>query len=154
MDHGEGVLALIQVFGEALLLGVVGGSQVLVVVADLEEAADEAAHQVQVVVRHLGADGAFGQHQSRQHAEQAPGFLVDHFQILGCGGAEGVVRPVEVVALAHVQLARLFDEDAEAQRVAELGGHAGCLGELVRCAVDCLGGAVDGVRRGFATTKR
>lgn len=53
--------------------------------------------------------------------------------------------PVEVVALSYVQLSRFFDEDAEAGRVAELGGHGCCLGELVGCAVDCLGGTIDGV---------
>lgn len=63
------------------------------------------------------------------------------------------MRPVEVVALAYVQLSRLFDEDAEALRVAELGGNACCLGELVGGAVDCLGGSVDGVGGGFTATK-
>jgi hypothetical protein len=63
------------------------------------------------------------------------------------------VRPVNIVALANVQLLDLLLEYAEACWVAKLGGHAGCLGVLVCCAIDGLGHAVDLVRRGFATAK-
>ena len=62
MDHREGIFAFVQVFGETFLLGVVCRREILVVVADLEEAADEAAHEVEIVLGHFGPDGAFGEH--------------------------------------------------------------------------------------------
>lgn len=51
--------------------------------------------------------------------------------------------PVEVVALADVELVDFFVEDAEAVGVAEAGGESGGVRELVGCAVDGLRGAID-----------
>lgn len=84
-DNCEGLLSFIEVFGKALLLSLVSRSEVLVVVADLEEAPNEATQQVQIVVRHLLADRTFGDHQPCQHAKQATRLLINSDTLIWTG---------------------------------------------------------------------
>lgn len=62
------------------------------------------------------------------------------------------MRPIEVIALPHMQLLHLFDEDTKIIWVLELGYHICSCDVLVCCAIHCLSHAIDVVSRGLATT--
>jgi hypothetical protein len=63
------------------------------------------------------------------------------------------VSPVEVVALSHMQLLYLLDENVKACWVSELCGEFCSSGVLVCRAVYCLSGAVDSECGGLSTAK-
>lgn len=59
---------------------------------------------------YLHVHGAFGLHELDGEAEEAAGFVADHLEVVGFAGAGQAVAPVQVHALASVQVEQLLGE--------------------------------------------
>ena len=108
MNEGKRILSLVQIFAETFLTIVILVRQVLVIVPNLEEAAEERCHlfdigTIAVVAKAL--EELCGQ------LEQTPGLLVDHFKVVLLRRTVTTPRPVYVEGLANVQISNLIDNN-------------------------------------------
>lgn len=148
VNYREGEFPFGEVFGVAFVRGVGGGEQVEVVVADLEEEAEE-GDEGGVVARVF----TLRLHEFDGQAKQAAGFVADHFEVVVFGRAGERVAPEQVHALAAVQVAELVGVDFDGGGVVEFC-ELGEGGEVdVVCGVDRLGGAEDAVGDGDAAAE-
>lgn len=148
VDDGEGEFALGQVLAHALVVAVLARRQVHVVVADLEDEADDVdeGHAVDV-------GGRLRLHQLDAEAEQAARLVAHHLEVVVLRGAGEGVSPEEVHALAAVQVEELLGEQLDDALVAELDellqrGEV----DVIR-GIDGLGDAEDVVGDGEAAAQ-
>lgn len=107
VDGGEGELALGQVLAETLVLAVLAGAQVGVIVPDLEKETHGVQQGFEVLLP-LGKE----LHESHGQPEQPAGLLQHHAAVLLLRGTGVGVPPVDVQALAAVQLQQLAGENS------------------------------------------
>lgn len=148
MDDGEGELALGQILAHALVAAVLARRQVHVVVADLEDEANDVdqGHAIK-------AGGRFCLHELDSETEQAARLVADHLEVVILGGAGEGVSPEEVHTLTTVQVDKLLSEHGDGFLVSKAldlleGGEVDVVGR-----VDGLGDAEDVVGDGEATAQ-
>lgn len=108
VNDGEGELPLSEILAEALVVAVLMGVQVGVVIEDLKEESESVQDRFQILLP-VGEQ----LHQADRQAEEAASFLQHHVAVLLLSGAGVGVPPVDVQALAAVQLQQLAGEDAD-----------------------------------------
>ena len=118
------------------------------VVEDLEKQADGADER-----RAVDVDGALGLHELDGEAEQPARLVVDHLEVLGFGGAGEAVAPVELHALAAVEVEELLRVYGDEGRVGERDELVERAEVDVVCRVDGLRDAEDGVCDGDAAAE-
>lgn len=136
VDDGKRKLALGQVLAHALVVRVLARGEVHVVVADLEDEADEVDEGHAVEGR---AARALGLHELDAQAEEPARLVAHHFEVVVLGGAGEGVAPKEVHALPAVQVDELVGKRGQDALVVELEQL------LQRDKVDVVG-RVDGLR--------
>ncbi|KAJ6440341.1 peroxisomal pex24-like protein [Purpureocillium lavendulum] len=137
-----------RVLAHALVLRVLLGGEVEIVVADLVDEADEVdeGHAVDVC-------GRLGLHELDAEAEEAARLVAHHLEVVVLGGAREGVAPVEVHALAAVEVDELLGEDGDGARVVQALELLEADVAHVVCRVDGLGHAKDVVGDGEAATQ-
>lgn len=148
MDDREGKFAFCQVFAHALVVAVLLGREVHVVVADLENEANQVdeGHAV-------SGSGGFSSHELDPQAEQTARLVADHLKIVLLGGTGEGVSPEEVHALTTVQIHELFGKDGDDLGIVESlqlleGGKVN-----VVCRIDGLSDTKNVVGDGEATAQ-
>jgi hypothetical protein len=92
-------------------------------------------------------------HEFYGEPEQAAGFVADHFEVVGFAGAGEAVAPVQVHALAAVQVEQFFGEDLDEFGIVHDEQVLQRFEVDVVCRVYGLWGAEDGVRDGDAAAE-
>ncbi|EKG13735.1 hypothetical protein MPH_09201 [Macrophomina phaseolina MS6] len=153
MDDGERELPLGQVLAESFVFGVRIALKIEVVVSDLENVPQQIDKGNVVARRSPPISFARHLHQLDRQPEEAAGLVGHHGQIFFLGRADQRIPPVEIHALATVQIQQLLGEYLKRPSVPQLGQfllrqEVGIVGR-----VDRLRDAEDTVRHGQPATQ-